>query len=139
MLAQALLEQDRETDADALSREAEVSAGPDDLSTQAIWRGVRARLLARRGANAEAEGLAREAVALLEPSDALTDQGDARLALAEVLRAAGRAPQAAAAAREALDLYRRKGAIVLADRARAALGRSERPLDGGDHAEIGVR
>ena len=96
-------------------------------------------MLARRGAHPEAEALAREAVALVEPTDALTDRGDALLALAEILELRGDRPAAATAAREALALYDRKGAVVLADRARSAVRRSEPQVDGGDHAEIAVR
>jgi len=62
----------------------------------------------------------------------LTDRGDALLALAEILRLRDRPAEAADAARQALELYRRKGAVVLADRAQPL-------VDGGDHAEIGVR
>ena len=107
--------------------------------TQAMWRSVQAQVLARRGRHDEAEALAREAVALLAPTDAVTDRGDALLALAEILALRDRPADAAAAAREALDLYTRKGAVVLADRARSAVRRSEPQVDGGDHAEIGVR
>ena len=103
-----------------------------------MWRGVQARVLAHRGRHDEAEALAREAVALLAPTDALTDRGDALLALAEILALRDRPADAAAAAREALDLYTRKGAVVLADRARSVVRRSEPQVDGGDHAEIGV-
>ena len=77
----------------------------EDLATQAIWRGVRAKVLARRGRHEEAEALAREAVALVEPTDLLTDQGDALLALAEVLELRGGRAEAAAAAGEALERY----------------------------------
>ncbi len=139
MLAQALLAQGHDRDAASQTEVAERSAAPEDVLTQAIWRGVRAQVLARRGAHEQAEALAREAVALVEPSDALTERGDALLALADILALRGRPAEAAAAAREALELYTRKGAIVLADRARAALQRSEPPIDGGDHAEIRVR
>ncbi len=139
MLAQALYEQGRYEDAEALRLVSERSAATEDLSTQAMWRGVRARVLARRARWEEAEALAHEAVEIVTPTDALTDQGDALLALAEIMELRGRASEAAAAARTALQLYSRKGAIVMADRARSALRRSERQVDGGDHAEIGVR
>jgi tetratricopeptide (TPR) repeat protein len=104
-----------------------------------MWRGVRARVIAHRGSYDEAEALAREAVALVDPTDALTDRGDALLALAEILALRDQPADAAAAAREALDLYTRKGAVVLADRARSAVRRSEPQVDGGDHAQIGVQ
>ena len=139
MLAQALYAQARYDDADALTRVSERSAAAEDLSTQAIWRGVRARLLARQGSHEEAEAFAREAVALVAQSDALTDQGDAALALAEILERRDRAEAAAAAARSAVEFYNRKGAVVMADRARSVLRRFEPQVDGGGHAEIGVR
>ena len=43
---------------------------------QALWRYVRGRMLARRGAFAEAEAIAREALELLEPTDATMFQLD---------------------------------------------------------------
>ena len=140
MLAQALYEQGRYEDAEALCAVSERSAAPEDLSTQAIWRGVRARVLARRGRSEEAEALAHEAVAIVAPTDALTDQGDALLALGEILEL--RRPSAGGGRRGArgdASSTARKGAIVMADRARSALRRSERQVDGGDHGEVGVR
>jgi DNA-binding SARP family transcriptional activator len=139
MLAQVRYEEGRHDEAAALTERSERCAAPEDLATQAIWRGVRARALARAGRPEEAEALAREAVAQVAPSDALTDQGDALLALAEILELRDRPGEAAATAREALERYSRKGATVMADRARAAMARAERRVDGGDHAEIGVR
>jgi ATP/maltotriose-dependent transcriptional regulator MalT len=132
MLAQARLAQGREDEAEALTATSERWALAEDRVTQALWRSVRAGVLARRGAHEEAEALAREALAVVEPTDLLTDRGDALLALAEILRLRGRPAETTAAAREAQELYRRKGAIVLADRAQPL-------VDGGDHAEIGVR
>ena len=139
MLAQARYEQGRLDEAEAHATAAARDAAREDLMTQAMWRGVQARVLARRGRYDEAEALAREAVALVEPTDALTDRGDALLALAEILALRDRPADAATAAREALDLYTRKGAVVLADRARSAVRRSEPQVDGGDHAQIGVQ
>jgi hypothetical protein len=46
---------------------------------------VRAKVLARRGEHAEADRLAREAVALSDETDQLDTQGDAYADLAEVL------------------------------------------------------
>ena len=57
---------------------------------------------------AEAETLAREAVAIYEPTDAISDQGDALCDLAEVLAAAGRSDEAADALEQALKRYERK-------------------------------
>jgi DNA-binding SARP family transcriptional activator len=139
LLAQARYEQGRRDEAEAHATAASRHAAREDLTTQAMWRGVQARVLAHRGRHDEAEALAREAVALIAPTDALTDRGDALLALAEILALRDRPADAAAAAREALDLYTRKGAVVLADRARSAVERSEPQVDGGDHAQIRVQ
>ena len=55
-------------------RSAEELAEPDDLLTQIMWRGVRARLLAARGSLDDAERLAREAVALAEAPTSSTSR-----------------------------------------------------------------
>ena len=99
----------------------------DDLSTQMLWRQVQARVHAHRGEHKEAERLAREAVAVAEQTDGLNFQGDALSDLAEVLLAAGRDGEAAAALRDALDCYELKQNIPMARQAReriAALGAS---------------
>jgi DNA-binding SARP family transcriptional activator len=85
-------------------------AGADqDLSAQIIGQGLSARILADRGHHAEAEDLARSAVALAAQTDLLSERADALLDLAHVLAAAGRVPDAHAAAIQALHLYQRKG------------------------------
>ena len=86
-----------------------------------LWRRVRAKVLARRGEHAEAERLAREAVAIGEGTDRLNDQGDANADLAEVLLLGGKASEAAAALEQALDRYERKGNLVMARRTRDRL------------------
>jgi Flp pilus assembly protein TadD len=86
-----------------------------------LWRRAKAKLLARRGRQAEAEKLAREAVAVSEETDALNDQGDVLMDLAEVLALAGKGDEAAAALEQALALYVRKGSVVMAERTRARL------------------
>lgn len=121
LVARAVLEQDRLDDAESLACEAERLAG-GDLRTSVVWRSVRARALARRALFEDAEALAREAVALADPIDALSDRADAHLALAEVLRAAGREAHGAAEARAALRLYEAKENVAGAQRARALAG-----------------
>ena len=86
-----------------------------------LWRQVRAKVLARRGEHAEAERLAREAVAIGDETDMLNAQGDANADLAEVLLLAGRADEAVAALEQAVERYERKGNLVSAQRARARL------------------
>ena len=124
MLAQAVYAQDRRAEADALCLAAAADAPPDDTVTQVIWRGVKAKLLAGEGRASEAESIAREAVAMVEPTDLLSLRGDAMLELAEVLRTSGRADDASGAVQDALSLYERKGNAVGAVRARAQLSQT---------------
>jgi tetratricopeptide (TPR) repeat protein len=97
----------------------------DDTVDAGLWRQVQARVLAHRGAHAEAERSAREALAVTEQSENLAWQGDAWCELAEVLEAAGRRDDAIDAWREALDRYERKGIIPLARRVRERLAAAQ--------------
>jgi tetratricopeptide (TPR) repeat protein len=119
MLAEALYAQERFEEAERFCSTSERMAAAEDLSTQVIWRGVRAKLLAREGSVAEGEALAREAVGFVSATDLLTRQGDALLDLAEVLRLGGNAAEAEATVREAHERYARKGNVVAAERARS--------------------
>jgi tetratricopeptide (TPR) repeat protein len=123
MLAQALYAQGRLEEAGEQCEVAADSAPADDIVTQVIWRGVKAKLLAHDGRRDEAEELARTAVALVEPTDLLTHRGDAMLDLAEVLKEPARASTYQRTVRTALAQYERKGNAVGAARARALLGR----------------
>jgi class 3 adenylate cyclase/tetratricopeptide (TPR) repeat protein len=118
-LAESLCRQGRFDEADHFSRLSEEAAAADDLDSQARWRAARAQVLASQGRFDEAETLAREAVALVEPSDWLDQRGDMLLSLAEVLRLAGKAAEAARAVDEAVRLFDRRGNTVSAQRARA--------------------
>ena len=97
------------------------AGAPDDIVTQVIWRGVKAKILAHEGRCEEAQALARAAVALDEPTDLLSHKGDAMLDLAEVLRACGRTQEYQRAGRTALSLYEKKGNAPGAARARSLL------------------
>ena len=90
----------------AISQEA---AADEDLTPQAIGRGLYARILADRGRYREAEELARSAVALFAQTDLLSARADTLLELSHVLAAAGHVSEAHAVAAEALELYQRKG------------------------------
>jgi class 3 adenylate cyclase/tetratricopeptide (TPR) repeat protein/ketosteroid isomerase-like protein len=129
LLGRALLAQDRAAEAEALSHASEALAG-DDLKAAIAWRGVRGEALARRGEADAAVELARAAVATAEATDALLDHADARLALAAVLRAAGRAAEADAERRRAVELWEAKGATRLVERACRERPPAEAP-DGG--------
>jgi hypothetical protein len=84
-------------------------------------RQVQALVLARRGQHAEAESLAREAVAIIERTDGLNLQGDALCDLAEVLNAGGRGDEAAGAFTQALERYERKRNLATERRVRERL------------------
>jgi hypothetical protein len=96
------------------------SAGaPDDILTQVIWRGVKAKILAHEGRAEAAEALAREAVDLVQATDLLLWRGDAMLDLAEVLRLSSRMYHETA--RGALSEYDQKGNAIGSARARALI------------------
>ncbi|MDQ3875787.1 MAG: tetratricopeptide repeat protein, partial [Actinomycetota bacterium] len=121
-LAEVLYLEERYEEAGAWTELAEANAIEDDISAAFSWRSVRAKVLARRGAHDDAEALARQALALVEETDALNQHAKVLLDLAEVLRLAGRAEAAASCLDSALDLYRRKGNVVGARRTQALLG-----------------
>ena len=122
MLAQAVYAQGRRDEADELCGMTADNAAADDIVTQAIWRGVRAKVLAAAGRHDEGETLAREAVELIEPTDLLAHHGDAMLDLAEVLRMSLRPERSTRAVRGGLALYEKKGHAAAAQRARSLLG-----------------
>jgi heterodisulfide reductase subunit A-like polyferredoxin len=119
MLAQATYALERYPEAERFCSVSESTAAVEDLSTQVIWRGVSAKILARQGRIGEAEALAGDAVRLVAQTDMLTRHGDALLDLAEVLSIGGRSTDADEAVREAHDLYMRKENVVSAGHARA--------------------
>jgi class 3 adenylate cyclase/tetratricopeptide (TPR) repeat protein len=118
-IAEALWAQGRDEEGAAIALAVEEQS--PDPQLQARWRFVRAQAHARRGALETSERLAREALDVLAPTDLLWDQGDAQMALADVLRRGGRDAEAQEATRAALALYGQKGHLVGAERARAAL------------------
>jgi predicted ATPase/class 3 adenylate cyclase len=120
-LAQALVADGRYEEAEQLAEIGERTGSSADAVTQAVARGARASALARRGELADAERLAREAVAMSESTDFLDLQAGALLSLADVLRTAGRAREAAPQVEHARVLYTRKGNLVAARKAASAL------------------
>jgi tetratricopeptide (TPR) repeat protein len=119
-LARAVYAQGRYAEAEELTRIAEELSADDDVTSQALWRSVRAKALARRRLDGDAQELAREAVELLEGTDALILQADALEDLAEVLMLLGE-PGARRYLSEALDCLERKGDIVSVERVHASL------------------
>jgi class 3 adenylate cyclase/DNA-binding winged helix-turn-helix (wHTH) protein len=120
-LAQALLAQRRDHEAERFAQLSEKLATADDLLTQMLWRSVRARILAGRGRLEEAERLARQSVALAERTDFINHKGDALVDFAIVLAQAGRLQHARTALAEGLRLYQQKGNTVAAGKAPAEL------------------
>ncbi len=102
----------------AASRDA---AASNDMVSQLLWRSAYARVLGHTGALAEAAAAAREAVQLAAGSDMPEIRAQVELALAEVLRTAGQADDAARWVTSALRRYEAKGNLVGAARARALL------------------
>ena len=121
MLGRCLCALGRFDDAQLKARLGQELGEEHDVVTQGLWRQVQARVESHRAQHTEAESLAREAVFLLEQTDALNFQGAALWDLAEVLAAAGRPNEAADALREALDRYDRKMNVADANQVRSRL------------------
>jgi ATP/maltotriose-dependent transcriptional regulator MalT len=112
LAAEALYRLGRDEEAWQLTEKAEQAGAEDDVITQMLIRQVRAKLLVRRGELGEAERLAREAVALGQPTDALYVKADSLRDLAIVLIAVGRTGEALGAFDEARTFYEQKGHTV---------------------------
>ena len=122
LLAGVLCEQERYDEANTMCMITASVASEDDAQSQALWRSVRGRVLARRdGEGDKAVALAREAVDVLRPTDALVWQGNAFVDYADTLAATGRRDEARHAVDEAVALYELKGSGVAANRARSLL------------------
>ena len=128
LLAQAVYAQGRLNEAVELCQMTDRYAADEDTISQVIWRGVQAKVLARQDHCDEAEVLAREAVALVEPTDLLSHRGDAMLDLADVLRTCLRTTESDHATRAGLEIYELKGNTAAAARARSLL--EDRPGGG---------
>ncbi|HZR92728.1 MAG TPA: adenylate/guanylate cyclase domain-containing protein [Gaiellaceae bacterium] len=120
-LAQALVGQGRYGEAESYLLQARADAGADDVWTQAVARGTLAVVHAARGEHAQAEPLAREAVALVAGSDSRELGASMLEDLAIVLAAAGRAEEASAAAEQARRSFEEKGNVVASARVRRLL------------------
>ena len=81
--------------------------------------GIRAKVLAKRGAFQEAIAVAREAVGVADTTEAAEMRADIRVELARVLRLAGEPAAAKAAALEAAEIYEAKENRVMTRVARS--------------------
>ena len=122
VLAQALYAQGRHDEAYDMTIFSE-SGGVRDIAAPVHWRATRAKVLANRGDEEEAERLAFEAVTLANKTDFLDLRGEASMDLAEVLRLVGKQSQAVGHVRTALQLFEQKGNIVSAAKANDVLVR----------------
>ena len=115
-MAEAVEAQGRSDEALALTVECEETVGSDDVVPQAVWRSVRARILADRGERDAAVTLVEEAQGLADQTDFLDLRGNVQLARADVFRSAE-------PARHAESIFTEKGNTVSARLAveRAAL------------------
>jgi tetratricopeptide (TPR) repeat protein len=108
-LAQIIRDQGRDEDALPLLEAAETLSAPNDVQSQAMWRYVKAPILARRNALEQAEQLARTAVDLLGSTDSPGLHAEAMGELASVLELCGRLKEALEVNEQARCLYEEKG------------------------------
>jgi class 3 adenylate cyclase/tetratricopeptide (TPR) repeat protein len=120
-LALSLYELGRLEEAEAWADRSAALGSTSDAYTQMAWRLGKAKVVARRGEHAEAERLAREAVAISEGTEDLDSRGGAYAGLGDVLLLAGRPDDAVAALEQARGNYERKGNLVMAERMRGRL------------------
>ncbi len=119
LLARVLEAQGNLDEAEEVTHAAEDIAAEDDVDAQAIWRGVRARILARRGRVGEALELANQAVALRNTTDSPILRAEALIDLAEVQLASADPAACTVALDRALALVKAKGDLVTSGRLRA--------------------
>jgi predicted ATPase/class 3 adenylate cyclase len=120
-LADVLCALGRQQEAKELTEMSAELAAVDDVTSQAMWRMARAKVLVEEGSLQEAEGLASEAQLLIKRTDFLNLHAQVLLRLATVLRARGRHEESLEINLEAATLFERKGNIVSAGKARAAV------------------
>ena len=121
LLAEALLAQGREHEAQTLLELTRRWAIEDDSEAQILLDRARSKLAALRGDSAAAEAFARRAVERAEKGDEVNAHANALVRLADALELRERADEASAALREALLFYERKGNVVAAERVQRRL------------------
>jgi class 3 adenylate cyclase/tetratricopeptide (TPR) repeat protein len=121
LLAEAIYAQGRYDEAEDLAKVSEEASGTEDLYSQVVWRGVRAKVLAQRGGADDAERLARESVEIADATDFLHLRWYALMSYGEVLILAGRVQEARAVLETAVRLAELKGNVVGARKAQNLL------------------
>jgi class 3 adenylate cyclase/tetratricopeptide (TPR) repeat protein len=110
LLARAVYARGKVDEAGELAAMARDLADSDDVEAQALWRSVRAKVLARRGGLPEAEQLGREAVEVLGETDAPLVRIEVLTDFAEVL--GGNVTESRRVLEQALELCRMKEMAV---------------------------
>jgi predicted negative regulator of RcsB-dependent stress response len=108
LLGRVLYEQGRFDEAYELSRTVENLSSAEDIDAQALWRGVRGKVLAQRGESGQATQLVEEMLALRRQAESPDLEAEALADLAEVQRLGGDAGWQATLA-GAVASYERKG------------------------------
>jgi class 3 adenylate cyclase/tetratricopeptide (TPR) repeat protein len=111
-------------------RLARENGSPTDIATQATWRMAASRSAADDGRHDEAARIVREAIDLVEPTDAPTLRGKAFEAMAHVEARAGHPPGWSAALDRALAEYDLKGNLVAQRRVREEIASGPPPAIG---------
>ena len=99
-------------EADALCEESRRLTEPDDMTSEILWRILRAKLLRYAGNSEDALRFANEAVALAERTDWLNRQADAIALAASLYARTGADTKAEGLRSRALVLYRQKGNLA---------------------------
>jgi len=122
LLADAVCALGRFDEGEALAQVSEETSGAEDAYSQVMWRGVKAKVFARRGDATQAERLVQEAVDIAETTDFFPLQWHAHMNSGEVLLLIGGTQAARPVLERAVQLAERKGNLVGAQRARDLLG-----------------
>jgi class 3 adenylate cyclase/tetratricopeptide (TPR) repeat protein len=120
-LAEALYRLGRYDEALEFTVISEEAADPEDVASQAGWRSVRAKLLAKKGQFNEALEMASAAVTMLEAAEWPEGHGAALMALSEVFSLARRGTDAVPVLRRGIEVFARKGIVVSAEKAQRIL------------------
>ncbi len=116
LLSRVVRDLGRDAEALEFSEAAEAAAGKDDIESQALWRSIRAPILARAGELEDAVELARAALQHALATEISTLHADTRAELAHVLNLCHKQGEARQMIGEAIALYEAKGDKVSAAR-----------------------
>ena len=119
LLSRVVRDQGRDDEALVFSRIAESATAADDTESQALWRSIRAPIVARAGNLAEAESLAPFGGRALAEERCTADAGRHLVRARAVLALAAGADEARRAIDTAIAIYQAKGDVVSAARATA--------------------